>query len=132
MGGKGKKMKEITINRYMNLLKLPVVKNEEYYWISNDYLYVSNPLLQAVRLVAMFEGDVPNEIMYPDCDCCSKVVDDDWCKNPLDKPFSLPGYLETQVLELTSNKLLKTYFNIKSDISQDNIDGQAPNAPNLR
>ena len=45
MSGVGKKLKEITINRYINLLKLPIIKNEEYYWIMNGYLYVSNPLL---------------------------------------------------------------------------------------
>lgn len=132
MGGKGKKFKEVTINRYMNLLKLPVVKREEYYWLSNDYLYTNNPLLQAIRLVAFFEQDIPNEIMYPDCECCNQVSDDEWCKNPLDKPFSLPGYLEKQVLKLASQTLLETYFRIKTDISQDGIDGQAPNAPNLK
>lgn len=127
MGGKGKKIKEITINRYLNLLQLPVIKKEEYFWISNDYLYVTNPMLKAVRLVALFEKDVPNEIMYPDCDCGSKVSDDEFCKNPLDKEFPLPGYLEKQTLQLVSEKLLNTYFRIKTDMSQDGVDGQAPN-----
>jgi hypothetical protein len=48
--------------------------------------------------------------------------------NPLDKEFALPGYLEQQVLQLTSQKLLSTYFNIKTDMSQEGIDGQAPNS----
>lgn len=130
MGGTGKKLKEITINRYVNLLKLPIIKKEEYYWIMNDYLYISNPLLQAIRIAALFEGDVPNEIMYPECDCGTpQVSDEDWCMNPLDKQYGLPGYLEKQVLELTSQKLLSTYFTIKTDLTSDGIDGQAPNAP---
>ena len=132
MSGSGKKIKEITINRYINLLKLPIIKKEEYYWIMNGYLYVSNPLLQAVRIAAMFEQDVPNEVMYPDCDCGNEVTLEDLCMNPLDKPFALPGYLEKQVLELTSQKLLSTYFSIKTDITEDGVDGQAPNAPNLK
>jgi hypothetical protein len=128
MSGQGKKLKEITINRYLNLLKLPIIKKEEYFWISNGYLYVSNPLLQAVRLVAFFEEEVDNNIMYPECGCGgTEYTLDDVCKNPLDKEFILPGYLEQQVLELTSRKLLATYFNIKTDISQDGVDGQAPN-----
>lgn len=130
MGGKGKKLKEITINRYMNLLKLPIIKKEEYYWIMNDYLYVNNPLLQSIRVSAFFEKDVPNEIMYPECGCGTpQATDEDWCKNPLDKEFALPGYLEKQVLELTSQKLLSTYFAIKTDLTEDGIDGQASNAP---
>jgi hypothetical protein len=131
IGGKGKKLKEITINRYVNLLKLPIIKNEEYYWIVNDYLYISNPLLQSIRIAALFEQDIPNEIMYPECGCGTpQATDEEWCKNPLDKPYSLPGYLEKQVLELTSQKLLSTYFRIKTDLTADEIDGQAPNAPN--
>lgn len=128
MGGKGTKLKEITVNRYLNLLKLPIIKKESYFWISNGYLYVSNPLVQSIRMAALFEEDVPNEIMYPDCDCGTAYSLDDYCKNPLDKEFALPGYLEQQVLQLTSQKLLSTYFNIKTDMSNEGIDGQAPNA----
>ena len=130
MGGKGKKLKEITVNRYMNLLKLPIIKNEEYFWIINDYLYITNPLLQKIRISAFFEEDVSNEIMYPECGCGTpQATNEEWCMNPLDKEFALPGYLEKQVLELTSQKLLSTYFSIKTDMTSDEIDGQAPNAP---
>jgi len=128
MGGKGTKLKEITVNRYLNLLKLPVVKKESYFWISNGYLYVSNALLKSIRVAALFEEDVPSNIMYPDCDCGTAYTLDDYCKNPLDKEFSLPGYLEQQVLALTSQKLLSTYFQIKTDMSNEGIDGQAINA----
>jgi hypothetical protein len=133
MGGTGTKLKEITINRYTNLIKLPIIKKEEYYWILNDYLYVNNPLLQAIRLAACFEQEVPNELMYPETGCggCGPT-DEDWCMNPLDKPFSLPGYLEKQVLDLTSQKLLSTFFQLKTDVSADNLDGQAPNVPPTR
>jgi hypothetical protein len=132
MGGQGKKLKEITINRYVNLLKLPIIKNEEYYWITNGYLYVNNPLLKGIRLVALFEEDVPNEIMYSPCACGADYTEEQLCINPLDKPSPVPGYLEKQVLELTSQKLLSTYFQIKTDITNDGVDGQASNAPNLR
>ena len=133
MGGTGTKLKEITINRYTNLIKLPIIKKQEYYWILNDYLYISNPMLQAIRLAASFEQEVPNEVMYPESGCggCGPT-DEDWCMNPLDKPFSLPGYLEKQVLDLTSQKLLSTYFQLKTDITEDGLDGQAPNLPPTR
>jgi hypothetical protein len=129
MSGVGKKLKEITINRYINLLKLPIIKKEEYYWISNGYLYVNNPLLKAIRFVALFEEDVENEIMYPECGCGTPdYTNEQLCINPLDKEFALPGYLEQQVLQLTSQKLLSTYFNLKTDVSQEGIDGQSPNS----
>lgn len=132
LSGQGKKMKEITVNRYLNLLKLPVIKKEEYFWISNGYLYVSNPSIQAVRFVALFEEDVPNTIMYPECGCGTpSYTEEELCKNPLDKEFSLPGYLEKQVLDLTSQKLLQTYFNIPVDLADNGIDGQSPNVPKL-
>lgn len=128
LGGKGKKLKEISVNRYMNLLKLPIIKNEEYYWITNGYLYVTNPFVKAIRLVAFFENDVPNEIMFSDCNCGQSAPLEEICKNPLDKEYALPGYLEKQVLDLTSQKLLQTYFSLKSDMSSEGIDGQAPNS----
>lgn len=130
MSGQGKKLKETTINRYINLLKLPIIKNEQYYWISNGYLYVNNPLLQAVRIAAFFEEDVPNEIMFAECCCSDNINLEEYCKNPLDKEYGCPGYLEKQVLELTSQKLLSTYFRLKTDQTQDGVDGQAPNTTN--
>jgi hypothetical protein len=128
LGGQGKKLKEITVNRYVNLLKLPIIKKEEYYWITNGYLYVSNPMIKSIRFVALFEEDVDNEILYPECGCGTpEYTTEEICKNPLDKEFSLPGYLEQQVLQLTSQKLLSTYFSIKTDMTAEGIDGQAPN-----
>lgn len=126
LSGKGKKLKEITVNRYANLLKLPIIKKEDYYWISNDYLYVTNPSIQKIRLVAMFEQDVPNSVLYDECGCGNVVTDEEYCKNPLDKEFPLPGYLEKQALDLTSQKLLQTYFRIPTDLTVDGIDSQAP------
>lgn len=125
MSGNGKKLKEITVNRYINLLKLPIIKKESYYWISNDYLYVTNPSIQAVRLVAMFEENVSNNVLYSeDCNCGNQVDNEEYCRNPLDNEFPLPGYLEKQVLDLTSQKLLNTYFRIPTDLTIEGIDTQ--------
>ncbi len=130
LGGRGKKLKEITINRYLNLLKLPIIKKDVYFMIVNGYIYVTNPLTQAIRLAAFFEEDIPNEIMYPDCDCGKEYPLEEICKNPLDREFPLPGYLEKQVLELTSQKLLNTYYRLKIDQTSDQVDGQSPNTTN--
>jgi hypothetical protein len=115
MRGKATKLKEVTINRYINLLKLPIVKKENYYWIANDYLYVTNPMVQKVRMAALFEEDVPNELMYPECECGEAPPLDELCKNPLDKESFIPGYLEKQVLQLTSQTLLSTYFGVRME-----------------
>jgi hypothetical protein len=130
LGGRGKKLKEITINRYINLLKLQIVKKDVYYFIFNGYLYATNPMLKSVMMAAFFEEDIPNEIAFPECSCGTAYTLEDLCKNPLDREFPLPGYLEKPVLELTSQKLLNTYFRLKSDLSQEGIDGQSPNTTN--
>lgn len=127
MSGKGAKLTETSINRYINLLKLPVIRKQTYYWVSDGYLYVSNPAVEAIRVAAFFEEDVPVDILYPFCDCGDSPNLGEYCKSPLDRSFGLPGYLERQVLELSSKKLLQTYFRLKTDISQDGLDEQAVN-----
>lgn len=129
LSGKANKLKEITINRYINLLKLPIIKKEDYYLIVNDYLYVTNPFIKAIRIAGSFEQDIPNEVMFPeDCPCGNNYSLEEICKNPLDKNVPLPGYLEKQCLEMVSQSLLRTYFNVKTDMTSNNIDGQAPNS----
>lgn len=129
MGGVGYKFKEITINRYLNLVKLPLIKKDIYYWVLNDYIYTTNPDLRTIRVAACFEENIPNEILYPKegCGDCQPSLDD-LCKNPLDKEYMLPGYLEEQVKALVSQKLLSTYFKLKTDQTSEGIDGQAPNS----
>lgn len=129
LGGTGKKLKEITINRYLNLLKLPNKKNEEYFWINDDYLYVSSAFVLKVRMSALFMDDIPNDIMYPDSGCSSSTYTlEDYCMNPLDKEFYLPGYLEKQVMELTSKTMKESYFRIQQDVTNEGIDGQQVNS----
>lgn len=128
LGGKSKKLTPITINRYVNLLNLPIVAKQEYFFISNGYLYITNPFLKAIRVVADFEEDIPSEIQFPDCDCGNDTSLEEKCKNPLDTQINIPGYLEKQVLDIVSQKLLQTYFNISQDMSDNDMDGQARNA----
>lgn len=126
-GGKGKKFKEVNINRLANLFKLPIIKKEMYYWIVDDYLYTNNPLLKSLRIAALFEEDLPSEVEFSDCGCGKTYTDDQVCVNPLDKEFFLPGYLTKQCLDLVSERLLRTHFGLKTDMTDEGIDGQAPN-----
>lgn len=128
LGGQGKKFKETTLNRYVNLLKLPIIKKESYFWIVDDHLFTNDPLLTKVRLTALFEEDVPNELRFSGM-CEEDVPLEEWCMNPLDRESFVPGYLEKQVLDLTQQRLLTSYFKIKEDLTENNLDGTAPNAP---
>ena len=128
MSGRGRKINASTINRYINSLKLRQMKKESVFWIHNDYLYVTNPNIEAVRISALFEESVPAELMLSS-ECAGAVPQ--LCSNPQDEDFFVPGYLKKQVLALTSQTLLQTYFNLKEDMSDNNVDGQAPNSPNL-
>lgn len=48
--------------------------------------------------MSAFEEDIPNEILYPECDCNTSYTLEEYCKNPLDKEFAMPGYLENKWL----------------------------------
>jgi hypothetical protein len=123
------KLKEITPTRYINLLKLPARIQEFYYWVQNNYLYVTNPNLCKIKISAFFEEDVPNSIMYPECECAIHTPVSELCKNPLDTEFKCPSYLLQNVVEVTSKNLLNTYFRLPEDRTSDNADGQASNQP---
>lgn len=121
--------KETTARRYSNILKLNQKAIDLYFWIYNEYLYVSSSDIKKVNLVAFFEEEVPIKLLYPgeDCDCKDKPALDELCSNPLDREFKCPGYLLNSVKDMVSAKLLRTYFNIVQDNTSDNKDDQAAN-----
>lgn len=121
-----KKLKEITPSRYINLLKLNNRIKEVYYWIQNNYLYITDPNVCKIKVVAYFEDDVPNSLLFSDCDCTTPNLEDE-CRNPLDKEFKFPGYLEYNLVQMVSAKLLNTYFKLPQDRQADKVDGQAAN-----
>lgn len=130
-GGYGKQITRVTVNRYINLLKLPTVKKQMYYFITEGYLYVTDPDIRAVRVSAAFKDDLPSEILYnSDCGCgASSLPKEEICKNPLDREFKIPPSIEDVLIREVSNVLRNTYFSIKADVSSNKMDGQAPNVP---
>jgi len=119
-----KKFAEITPERYINILKLPKKRQETYTWISNNYVYATNPFLEAVKIPACFADHIlPTEILYPKCDCGNlKYNLEDVCKNPLDREFKFADYLVETLIEMTSKFLLATYFNLATDKTSNNLD----------
>jgi len=123
-----RKLDEITPERYINILRLPASIPNVYFWIQNNYLYVTDSNVAKIRVAAFFDEDVPDYIMRPsDCPCATVVKKEDNCINPLDREFKCPGYLMDAVVKMTSQQLLTTYFRLPADTQSDNVDGQAPN-----
>jgi hypothetical protein len=117
-----KRLKEITLTRYINILKLGLSTKDVYFWYYNRYLYVSSPNVKITNIWAFFEEDISKELLYPDCECSSQPPDP--CINPLDLEFKCPGYLEDVVVKDTVQTLLTTYFKIPVDHTSDNKDDQ--------
>lgn len=122
----GNNFKYAPPNRYSNLLKLGLATNDTYYWIFNDYLYITKEDVQVLGIRAYFEDDVPDNLLYPDCKCTTRIQKDP-CKNPLDLDFKCPGFLQDAVVKMTTGVLLETYFKIPEDKTSDNKDDTSPN-----
>lgn len=118
----GRRLKEVSLSRYINLLRLNLPYKDVYYWFYDQYLYVSSPFVKVVNIWAYFEEDIPVEILYPECPCSAPPPDP--CINPLDTEFKCPGYLEKPVVEVVADTLLRNYFKIPVDHTSDNKDDQ--------
>lgn len=117
-----KRFKEVSLSRYINLLRIGLPVKELYYWIYDKYLYVSSPQPRVINIWAYFEEDIPDDILYPECPCPGAIPKP--CKNPLDDEFKCPGYLEDVVVKDTLKTLMDTYFRIPVDHNSDNRDEQ--------
>lgn len=117
-----RKLKEITLGRYINLLKLGLPGNDIYYWVYDRYLYISSPRVEIASIWAYFEEDISTELLYPECSCVGEKPNP--CINPLDLEFKCPGYLEDVVVKDVLQTLLATYYRVPVDHTSDNKDDQ--------
>jgi hypothetical protein len=104
--------------RYANLLRMHLPERI-YFWIMDNYLYVTNPDAVSVNLYAYIPGDISGDTLYPSgCDCKQNPDVSLICMNPLDREAKIPSYMIEDVKTIVSQKLLKTYYNV-GDIKDD-------------
>lgn len=109
------------VNRYLNILKLNLENDAIYYWIHDNYLYISNPHVAIAKIVAHFEEDIPYELLYPECDCSATPIP---CISRLDEEFRCPALLVDTAVKMASQTLLGTYFRIREDHTSDDKNDQ--------
>ena len=102
-------------DRYSNYLRMYGKDKKgktKVFWKANGYLYVNQPDIVKVKLVAFFEEDIPKQLLS----CSEDPVD---CyPNPLDLEFKCPGYLISPVKKIVRETIRQNY---KSSL-QDNIE----------
>lgn len=101
-------------NRYANILKLGLKNKQQFYWIRNKYLYITDINIEKAAILAFFTEDID-----PLLDSCGPS---DPCQNPLDKEFTLPDDLERNLKDIVYDRLNKTYFSHIQDPTNDGKD----------
>ena len=100
-----KKYDYASLDRFVNILNMGLKNTKKYFWIYDDYLYVSDPDILYVDIIGYFDDDFdPAE--FSTCYKGPTMT----CVNPLDKEFQIPSYLEKQLIDLAHETLSKTYF----------------------
>lgn len=107
-----KKFKEATPARYENILRLNIPDKKSYYWILDGYIYITDPDLEAVNLIAYFD----NGIRWEGANCtCGGDNSADPCRNPLDDEFKCPQYLVEGAKSMVYDKLARLFKSSLSD-----------------
>lgn len=123
--GLSKKLDYTEIARWINLKNIGVPAGKVFYWIHDGYMFCSSPYVKTLKVVASFIDDIPQEVMYPDCECSSSAGRDE-CVSPMDEEFKCPEYLlfgaigSAGVMPLVRDNLLRTYFAVGTDKTSDN------------
>lgn len=110
------KYTETTANRYANILKLNLKKEGKYFWVVNNYLYVSDSNVDVVSIAAYFEEefDTSQYECEPNAQPCPK--------NPLDAEFKCPSFLLSDVEKETYNIIMQTYKRSVGDATSNQLD----------
>lgn len=109
--------KETSANRYANYLSLNKKnKNERFFWILDNYLYLSDPMIDIVAISAFFPEPIDPVIFS--CD-----QPNNYCPpNPLELEFKTLPFLKDDIVNITYKKILETYKRSIPDQEPDNID----------
>lgn len=101
--------------RLVNLLKIyPNKPLDNFYWIQNNRLYVTNPNIEKVFLSAFFKG-IFNITEF----CCST---DEVCFTPLDQEFKTIPKLEDDITRITAD-LLSVFKQLPQERTSDGMEG---------
>lgn len=112
-----KKFDYASLDRFVNLLRMNLRDTKKYFWVYDDRIWISDENIENLDIIAYFDDD----INIKELSACQKDTDDT-CVNPLDKEFSLPSYLEKNVIDLVNDTLNKTYFRHIVDPTSDKKD----------
>jgi len=113
-----KRFKETTTARYENILRLNIPDKNSYYWLLDGYLYITDPDLEAINVVAYFE----NGIRFTGENCTCGELFDDGCTNPLDEEFKCPQYLIENAKQMVYDKLGRLFKSSLSDPVSNEIE----------
>lgn len=114
-----KKFKETNPSGYENILRLNLKNKTDFFWFVDDYLYVADPDVEAVNLVAYFESRL--ELDGENCTCDDSGLNLP-CTNPLDNSFKCPEYLIANVKAIVNQRLAEIYKRSIPDYTSDEKD----------
>lgn len=100
-----KKFDYASLDRFVNILNMKLKNTKKYFWVYDEYLWVSDGEIAYVDVIGYFDDD----FNVAEFSACFKGEDQS-CVNPLDKEFPIPSYLEKQLIDLANETLNKTYF----------------------
>ena len=103
------------VDRYVNYKELGIKGDEIFYWVQDNYLYITDPLIEKVSMIAAFEDDIPEHFLGCDADTSCPA-------NPLDEEFRFPTPLVEDIVLTTITNLSKTYKIIPTDESPEGIE----------
>lgn len=112
-----KKFKETNPSEYENILKLGIRNKTNFYWFQDQYLYIADPDVEAVNLIAYFE-----ELKLEGDNCQCAGSDSAACINPLDLPFKCPDYLVNNVKTIVNQSIARIYRPAIPDYTSDEKD----------
>lgn len=102
--------------RLANLLVIyPNKPLDNFYWVQNNRLYITNPNIEKVALSAFFKGIVDTSKF-----CCGEGEE---CFKPLDEEFHTIPKLEDDITRITSELIMNTFKRIPQENSIDGLEG---------